>query len=254
MKSALALASFICAFTFLQPQKDPLTDTLKSSDDLYFRFDNKGAYEVLIDANKNFPHNADVLWRLSRVEVHIGDRMPASTDDQKNEQIKVYQAALSYADSAVAADPKNSMAYTYRAAANGKIALFKGVFSVAPVVKQVRDDCERAISLDPNNSIAYYILGRTHAKLAEKPSVFRWPLGLSWGNLDDAIRFYQKAVSLDPNFVMFRLDLAKAYVTDDEYQKARDELNAIPPIPKRDEGDDSLKVEAQKILQEINNK
>ena len=97
-------------------------------------------------------------------------------------------------------------------------------------------------------------MGRTHAKLAEKPTIFRWPLGLAWGNLDDAIRFYLKAISLDPNFVMFRFDLARAYASDDEYQKAREQLNAIPSIPKRDQADDSLKTEAQKLLQEIKGK
>jgi tetratricopeptide (TPR) repeat protein len=235
-------------------QNDSLKVLLKSSDDLFFKFDNNGACQVLLDGDKNFPHNAEILWRLCRVETHIADRMPVSTDEQKDEQLKVYQTALSYADSAIVADPKNSMAYTFRAAANGKVALFKGVFSVAPIVKQVRDDCERAISLDPNNSIAYYIMGRTHAKLAEKPTVFRWPLGLAWGNLDDAIRFYEKAVSLDPNFVMFRFDLARACISDDEYQKAREQLNMIPHIPNRDEVDDSLKTEAQQLLQKIKDK
>ncbi len=146
------------------------------------------------------------------------------------------------------------MAYTYRAVADGKIALFKGVFSVGSIVKQVRNDCESAIALDPNNAIAYYVLGRTHAKLAEKPKMFRWPLGLAWGNIDDAIKFFQKAVSLDPNFVMFRLDLAKAYINNDEDQKAKEQLTVIPSIPKRDEDDDSLKTVAASMLQELNKK
>ncbi len=256
MKSVLILASLLCAFVpqSLQTKTPSPEEMIKSSDDLFFKFDNEGACKILDDANKTYPRNAEILWRLCRVETHIADRMPASTDAQKDEQLKVYQIALSYADSAIVVDPKNSNAYTFRAATNGKVALFKGVFSVAPVVKQVRDDCERAISLDPNNSIAYYIMGRTHAKLAEKSTIFRWPLGLAWGNLDDAIRFYLKAISLDPNFVMFRFDLAKAYISDDDYQKAREQLNSIPSITKRDEVDDSLKTEAQKILQEINNK
>jgi len=256
MKSVAVILSMLCLFIPepILSQTNSLSEMLKSSDELFFKFDNEGAYKVLLDANKNYTRNAEILWRLSRVETHIADLMPVSTDEQKDAQLKTYQTALSYGDSAVAADPKNSMAYTFRAAANGKIALFKGVFSVAPVVKQVRNDCERAISLDPNNSIAYYIMGRSHAKLAEKPTIFRWPLGLAWGNLDDAIRFYQKAISLDPNFVMFKYDLARAYVSDDEYQKAREQLNAIPSIPKRDQVDDSLKTEAQKLLQEIKNK
>ncbi len=231
-----------------------LQDMLKQSDELFNKFDNKGTFQLLLNADKEFPGNAEVLWRLCRVETHIADHMPAVTDEEKDAQLKVYHTALDYADSAVTADPKSSMAYTYRAVANGKIALFKGVFSVGGIVKQVRNDCESAIALDPDNAIAYYVLGRTHAKLADKPVMFRWPLGLAWGNLDDAIKFFQKAVSLDPNFVMFRLDLAKAYVKDDEDEKAKEQLSAIPTIPKRDEDDDSLKTVAANLLQELNKK
>jgi tetratricopeptide (TPR) repeat protein len=258
MKSVLTSLSLLCmsllVYAPIMAQNAAPGELIKESDDLFFKFDNSGAYHVLVSANERFPHNAEILWRLCRVETHIADEMPVSTDEQKNQQLITYQTALDYADSAIAADPKNSNAYTFRAAANGKIALFKGVFSVAPVVKQVRDDCERAITLDPNNSIAYYIMGRTNAKLAEKPKLFRWPLGLAWGNLDDAIRFYEKAISLDPNFVMFRFDLARAYINEDEYQKAKEQLYKIPSIPKRDEVDDSLKTEAQKLLQEIKDK
>ncbi len=224
---------------------------LKTGDEFFNKFDDKGAHEVLLEANRDYPHDAEVLWRLCRIETHLADHMPVSNDHEKDAQLQAYQAAYGYADSAVAADPKNSMAYAYRAAANGKIALFKGVFGVAPIVKEVRDDCEKAISLDPNNQIAYYIMGRTHAKLAEKPSIFRWPLGLAWGNIDDAIKFYQKAISLDSNFIMFRLDLSKAFLSDDDYQKAREQLDAIPSIPNRDEDDDARRSEAKAILQKM---
>ncbi len=241
-------ALFIAAFS------SSAQDMLKQSDELFNKFDNKGALEILLKADAEFPHDASVLWRLARVETHIADHMPHATDTEKNAELKVYQLAFDYADSAVKSDPKSSMAYTYRAVAGGKIALFKGVFSVGSIVKQVRNDCESAISLDPNNAIAYYVLGRTHAKLSEKPLMFRWPLGLAWGNLKDAIKFYKKAISLDPEFVMFRLDLAKAYIRDDEYDKAKEQLAVIPSLPKRDEDDDSLKAEAATLLQQLEKK
>jgi len=250
MKSFLLILSSIFLFT---AQQD-LQEQLAKSDQLFNSFNNKAAYNLLLDIQKKYPNNAEVLWRLSRVVYHIADHMPTSTGSEKDAQLAEYQKAFSYADEAVKADPKNSMAYTYRAVANGKIALFKGVFSVSGIVNSVREDCEKAISLDPNNAIAYYVLVRTHAKLAEKPKMFRWPLGLAWGNIDDAIKFYNKAVSIDPNFVMFRLDLAKAYISQDSFQQAKVQLQAIPQLPKRDEDDDQMKAEAAKLLQEIKNK
>ncbi len=251
MKSA-ALSIVVLLLTAFSTQS--LQDLISQSDSLFDKFDNKGALEALMTANREYPHNAEVLWRICRAETHIADHMGVATKEQKDAQLAMYRSAYDYADSAVMADPKSSMAYTYRAVANGKIALFKGVFSVAPIVKQVRNDCQEAIKLDKDNSIAYYVLGRTNAKLAEKPGIFLWPLGLSWGNMKDAIKFYRKAISLDSDFVMFRYDLAKAYVREDEYVDAREQLHAIPRIPLRDQDDDSLKAEASKLLQEIRNK
>lgn len=251
MKS-LALSITVLCLTAFSTQG--LQELINQSDTLFDKFDNKGALEILLKTNQEYPHNSPVFWRLCRVETHIADHMPVTTDQQKKAQLGTYTLAYDYADSAVMTNPKSSMAYTYRAVANGKIALFKGVFSVAPIVKQVRNDCEEAIKLDPSNAIAYYVLGRTHAKLAEKPSIFLWPLGLSWGNMKDAIKFYNKAISLDPNFVMFHYDLAKAYIREDEYKAARDQLQALSGLPVLDQDDDSLKVEASKLLNEIKDK
>ncbi|MCL4539566.1 MAG: tetratricopeptide repeat protein [Bacteroidetes bacterium] len=251
MKS-LALSIAVLCLTAFSTQS--LQELISQSDAIFDRFDNNGALEILLKANQEYPHSSPVLWRLCRVETHIADHMPVTTDQQKKAQLETYTLAYDYADSAVMTNPKSSMAYTYRAVANGKIALFKGVFSVAPIVKKVRSDCEQAIKLDPDNAIAYYVLGRTHAKLAEKPSIFLWPLGLSWGNMKDAIKFYRKAISLDPNFIMFRYDLARAYVREDEYKDAREQLQALSGMPQREQDDDSLKVEASKLLNEIKDK
>lgn len=251
MKHGIMAWVVVCLTAFSAPT---LQEMLKQSDALFDKFDNAGAYELLLTANKAYPREGEVLWRLARAEMHIADNLPVSTDEQKDAQLKAYQTAYMYADSAVIYAPKSSMAYTYRAAVNGKIALFKGVFSVAPVVKQVREDCERAISLDSENSIAYYILGRTHAKLAEKPVMFRWPLGLAWGNRNDAIKFYLKAISLDPNFIMYRLDLAKVYIQEGDYRNAKEQLKTISSLTIRDDNDNSRKEEAAKLLEEIKDK
>ncbi len=251
MKHAAMAVAFACLTAF---STQTLQQLISQSDALFDKFDNRGAREVLLTANENFPREGEVLWRLARVEMHIADNSPDKTDEEKKAQLSKYKTAYQYADSAVICDPKSSMAYTFRAAVDGKIALFKGVFSVAPIVKQVKEDCERAISLDPNNSIAYYILGRTNARLAEKPVMFRWPLGLAWGNRKDAIKFYLKAISLDPNFIMFRLDLAHAYIDNSDYKEAREQLQAIADLPLRDDRDSLRKTEAADLLQKIKDK
>ncbi len=218
------------------------------------QFDNQKALEKYEQADSVSPNNEEILWRISRAYVDIGEHLPANNDEEKQKQLDTYQKALDYANKAVTVNPKNSMAYCRRAIATGRVALFKGVFSVGGLVNATRDDCLKAIEIDPSNAAAYYVLGRSHAKLVEKPKIIRWPLGLAWGNIDDAIKNYEKAISLRPGFIMYHLDAARAYVENDDYAKAKEQLNIIPTLSKEDEDDDQFRKEAKELLDQIKNK
>jgi len=94
----------------------------------------------------------------------------------------------SYADQAVKYGPNQSITYLRRAIANGRVALFKGVFSVGGVVNSVKSDCEKAISLNNGGNytqaLAHYVFARTHAKISEKWAPARSVLGLGWADND----------------------------------------------------------------------
>lgn len=215
------------------------------------QFDRMKAFETLQQAEKLDPKNFDVLWRISRSYVDIGEHLPGTTDAEKEKQLDYYQKSLNYAEAAISAKPNESMGYLRRAIANGRVALFKGVWSAIDYVKQVKADCEKAISIDPKNDVAYYILARTHAKLCEKSKMIRWPLGLGWANMEEAIRNYEKAIALKGNFIMFRLDAARAYLSEDNEARAKELLVSISALPKLDEDDDTYRREAKELLAKL---
>ncbi len=257
LKLAILILSIIIATSNLLFGQT-LQELLKQGDDyLDVDFNNQKALETYSQADKLSPNNWEVYWRLSRVYVYKAERMPDSTGNQKDIQLTVYQKAYDYADKAVKLAPDQSITYVRRAIANGKIALFKGVFSVAGVVNSVRADCDKAIGLGNGGNyvqaLAHYILGRTNAKVSEKWAPARAILGLGWADLDKGINEYIIAIKLYPNFRMFYLDLAKAYIRQDEYAKARENLNDVISSPKRDENDDQMLSEAKKLLEEIKN-
>jgi len=214
-------------------------------------FDNQMALQRYQAAIALEPNNFEVLWRISRAYVDIGEHMPANTDEEKSKQLETYQKALEFAEKAVVANSNGSMGYARRAIANGRIALFKGVWESLDLVKKTKADCEKAIALDPNNASALYVLGRTHMKVCEKPRIVRWPLGLGWANLEESVKNYEKAISIRPDFIMYRIDCARAYIELDEYDKARAHLNAIATLPTLDEDDDRFRKEAKDLLEEI---
>jgi tetratricopeptide (TPR) repeat protein len=221
------------------------------------KWDNQKALDKYLSADKISPNNYEVYWRISRAYVDIAEHMPANNDEQKDAQLAKYQVAYDWADKAIKLAPDKSVTYLRRAIANGRIALFKGVFSVLGIVKSVKADLEKAIKLGNggNNiqSVAHYVFGRTHAKVCEKAYLLRLPLGLGWGDLEVAEKEYKKAIELRPNFRMFYLDLAKLYIDDDEYQKARECLTKLENSPRQDEDDDKYLSEAKTLMEEIKN-
>jgi tetratricopeptide (TPR) repeat protein len=259
MKNA-ALLCVLFLFTFFSSDfyAQTLDNLLKESDKYFYEFNNQASLDAVLKADKKFQNNWEVQWRISRGYVKIADQMPSSSGDQKDAQYAVYEKAASYADNAIKLAGDKSVNYLRRAIANGKIALFKGVFSVAGVVKQVRDDCEKAISLGNGGNeiqgLSHYILARTNAKISEKWKPARAVLGLGWADNEVALQEYKKAIELFPNFIMFYVDYAISLEREDMYKEAREALNKAFQSPKRDDGDAARLEEGKKLYEEIKNK
>lgn len=260
MKKTLTMPLVLLAFLvlpFFQIVAQDMKTMLEEGDKYYKEFKNEKALEVYKKADVKYPDNWEILWRISRAYVDIGEHMPTSTSDQEKAQLAKYQLAYDYSNKAVQLAPNQALPYIRRAIVNGRIALFKGVFSVADVVNAVRDDCEKAIKLgnggDDNQAIAHYVLARTHAKISEKWAPARAVLGLGWAELDSSFVHFKKAIALKANFVMFHLDYAKALIADDNYKEARKNLNIVLKCAIEDEDDAVKKDEAKQLLKEIEN-
>ncbi|MEW6196877.1 MAG: tetratricopeptide repeat protein [Bacteroidota bacterium] len=239
----------------LQSKAQTVDQLIEEGDKYYSQFNNEKALEVFTKAEKIDPDNWEILWRLSRTYVDIGDRMPTSTDEQEEAQLATFQKALEYADKAVKQGPNQSATFLRRAIANGKIALFKGVFSVAGVVNSVRADVEKAIQLNNGGNfvqgVAHYVLARTHARTSEKWKPARAILGLGWADNEIAIKEYKKAIELYPNYVMFYVDYAHSLIREDEYKTAREMLNKALTITNAHQDDEKRKAEAKQTLVDI---
>jgi tetratricopeptide (TPR) repeat protein len=208
------------------------------------------AKTLLDEALKKEANNYEYLWRYSRLLVLMGE----SRTGQKDE-LEHYQKALEWAEKAVKANKKGSAGYVRRAAANGKLALFQGVLTSNTYVNAAKEDAERAIKNkadgDQVQAAAYYIIGRSHLKLSETPVVLRMPLDLDWGNVDDAVTNLKKACELRPGFIMYHLELGKAYAAKKDIKSARAELEKAVAGTNQEPGDEQRKTEAAALLKTL---
>jgi tetratricopeptide (TPR) repeat protein len=231
-------------------------ELIQEGDKYNTEFNHQKSLETYQKAEKLDPGNWEVLWRISRALVDIANKLPEGTDEQKDAKYNKYKESFVYADSAVKMAEDQSVTYLRRAIVNGRIALFEGVFSAIGTVNDVKDDCERAIQLNNGGNyvqaLSHYVLARTHAKVCEKAYLLRLPLGLGWGDMEVAIREYQNAIKLKPNYRMFYLDLAKAYIEEDEYELAKENLLKVEKAPFILEDDEQYLKEAKQLLVEVN--
>lgn len=255
MKKIYLFFAIILMFSVNAISSQSLEEYLDQGDKFYEQFNNEKALDAYKKADLAFPDSWQVLWRISRAYVDIAEHMPSSTSEQEDAQLGKFKLALDYANRAVKLAPNEAVTYLRRAIANGKIALFKGVFTVAGVVNQVKADCEKALSLgnggDDIQGIAHYVYARTHAKISEKWKPARAVLGLGWANLETALEHYQKAIKLKPNFMMFYFDYAKALIADDQNDKAKEFLKQAIACKNEDEDDAKLREEAKVLLKTL---
>ena len=255
-KSFLLLFIFLLT-SFLNTNAQTLDALLEEGEKYYYQFNNEKALEAFKKAEKIDANNFEALWKLSRTYVDIADRMPTSTDEQENAQLSIFQKALEYGDQASKQKPSQSVGFLQRAIANGKIALFKGVFTVAGVVNSVRVDVEKAIQLDNggnfNQGVAHYVLARTHAKTSEKWKPARVILGLGWADNEIALTEYKKAIEIYPGYIMFYVDYANSLIREDDYKTAREMLNKALTCQFQHQDDEKRLAEAKKLLNDIKN-
>lgn len=233
-----------------------LNELIKEGDNLSSVFKHQEALNTYHKADAMDPANWEILWRISKAIVDMANNMPEETDEQKEAKYEKYKESFVYADSAVRLADDQSVTYVRRAIVNGRIALFEGVFSSIGTADDVKEDSERAIELNNGGNyvqaLAHYVLARAHAKVCEKPYLLRLGIGLGWGDMGVAIREYQNAIKLKPNYRMFYLGLAKAYFEEDEYEMAKKNLLMVEKAPFVLEEDDEHLKEARELLAEVN--
>ncbi|HEY0677532.1 MAG TPA: hypothetical protein VGD17_04565 [Chitinophagaceae bacterium] len=197
------------------------------------------------------PHNIAALCRSSDLCSRIGHRQP-----NKNVQAEYYKFAKTYAESALRLNPHSPEANFVMSVAMGRMAMLTGGKEKIQYVNEIKRYAENTLKYDPNNFKAYHVLGKWHFEVSNLNSFERTMArilfgGLPKASLQDAIRYYEKSRTIEPNFSINYLELAKAYRRNNEDKKAIDMLYRLQTIPNRIEDDVRIKREGKELLNEM---
>jgi tetratricopeptide (TPR) repeat protein len=210
-----------------------------------------GAAEALL---RDTPGHFGALWRAARAGLVLG-----ILADTAEEQLRWYRAAEGYARRAAELKPERVEGHYWLAAASGRRALqLEGPRTTARLAAEARRQAEEVLRLDPDHAGAHNVLGRLYYEVMIMPAPTRFLArhllgggafeGIDWAAAE---RHLNRAVVLDPGFILYRLDLARLYWRTGRPADALRELDAIRTIPPAHPPDTLFKREAEALRGEV---
>jgi tetratricopeptide (TPR) repeat protein len=181
------------------------------------------------EAVKSDSTNYEALWKASREAEDI-----AEFDSDKAKGNALYKQAEGWARRAVALKPDDAEGHFYLARAIGKVALTLGSSDKVKYAKVVRDEALAALKANPKHPGALHVMGVWNAEVMRLNGFSRFMaknfLGgkifneASW---DNATRYMEQSVEVDPTRLTHHLDLAAIYRDRGETEKARAQYQAV---------------------------
>ncbi|MBX7150541.1 tetratricopeptide repeat protein [bacterium] len=207
------------------------SDAVKAGDDEFVRFNYQAAASVYESILQNSPGNPEVLWRLSRVYICMGD-----IQESREQRESMYRKSVEYARLCVAADGNNANGYAWLGASLGSVAMFEGSRSKVKLCNEIKSALDRAIALDPNNDIAYTILGSFYRALGNISWLERQLASVFIGTLPpggrpEAEKALKKAIAIAPNVLRHHYELGMVYYDDGKNDEAKKTFEYALKLP-----------------------
>ncbi len=168
--------------------------------------------------------NAVYLANTGFLYAKIGYSQP--TEKQKTHY---YTTASYLAKKAIAIDTNNAYAHYAYAFALGRLNENAGTRQKIANAKRIKSECEKALHLDASLGGCHHILGRWHRTVAGFSFVEKLAINSLFGGVpqggsyDEAITEFQKAIVLEPHYILHYYELALTYY---ERNKAGDKSYA----------------------------
>lgn len=179
-------------------------------------------------------------------------------DTNRDEQKALYKAAEQYARRAVAANPTDAEGHFELARALGRAAQSLGARERVKYAVDVRKEALAALEIAPQHAGALHVMGEWNAEVMRLNGFTRLLaknlLGgkvfgeASW---DNAQRYLEESVALEPNRIVHRLDLAAVYADRGDKAKAREQYEWIASAPAVEPNDSHYKDEASRRLRDL---
>jgi len=207
-------------------------------------------YEEAVKAD---PKSYEALWKATREAVDVGEYNP----DEK-ERERLYAAAELYARRAVEANPTDAEGHAQLSRALGRKALSLGKKDQVKYAGDVRATALDALKINPKHPAALHVMGKWNYEVLRLSGITRFMAKTFLGGKifdsatwDDAQRFMEESVAVDPNRLIHHLDLARVYKARDNKEKEREQYDAVIKGAATEYNDKKYQAEAADEIKDV---
>lgn len=228
-----------------------VTSIEQRADSLYQAFEEEKALKLYQKILENNPEDYRALWRASFLYSRIGNRL-----EKENEQREYFNRAIKLADRALKVDSTDAESNFVKAVAMGRKALISGARERVAASRAIKKYADRAIKYDSTHAGAWHVLGRWHYKVDNLNWIERAAANALFGGIPEASskkakEALEKAISLNGDYILYYLDLAKVYRGLGREKEAISTCKTALQKPLLTPDDEELKKECRKLINDL---
>ena len=222
-RRAIAIAALAIAAIPALAAAQSAADHIAMGDRDHAALNAPGAFQHYQEAIKLEPKSYEALWKASREAVDVGEYAAQAVRDS------VYPLAEQYARRAVEANPNHAEGHFNLARALGKKALSLGKRDRVKFAGDVRAQALESLKHDPKHPGALHVMGMWNYNVMQLSGMSRFMAknflgGKVFGSAswDEAQRYMEQSVAVEPERLVHHLDLARVYAARGNTAKARE--------------------------------
>lgn len=195
----------------------------------------------------------EALWKAGRASVDVGQ----GVDDEDAAHVW-YGRGATYGKRAVEAKGDAPEGHFVVSEAQGLVALDAGVRERVSMAKEIRAEALATLAADSAYAGGWHVLGRWNEGIMDLSGPARFFAKTFLGgqvfgeaSWEKAEKDLARAVELEPDRIVHRLELARVYEKTDRPEEARRELEKTLRLAPRDEQDCDYLTEARQMLSDL---
>lgn len=230
-------------------QTSKVDSLLKEGNKSIVAMNEEKALTQFLEALKTDALNYEANWQVSLLYSKIGNRKISIADKKQ-----YFVQAKQYAVKSLKINPTDAESNFVMSVAMGRMALISAAKEKVDAANDIKKYADLALKYNPNHPAAWHVLGKWNYEVVNLSWAEKQAANVLMGGIDgtatiaDAIADYQKAIALKPSYILYYLDLAKAYDNKGDKANAVITINKLLTFPISTEDDAAYITEAKTLL------